>query len=68
MKYRIIQVEGDIMIQEKGLLTFFRWRTLEVFGGSFGDEPLVFETTDCASAFIERKLLSSPAIRVIKTF
>lgn len=54
MKYRTKQRKDSLWsVQAKGWLTLWFWQSLRRYGGSFGNEDIVFNTQKEAEEFIK---------------
>ncbi len=65
MQFRIIEINGKYLIEEKSWLTFFLWSKWVEYGGSFGDSDIEFDTIDKAEEAINN-YKRKPTKKIVK--
>lgn len=53
-KFRIVEVDGVLYVEEKDIWTLFCWRRWSRWCGSFGNEDIKYESVEAARAAIEK--------------
>lgn len=54
MRFRIVEIDDKFYVEEKSIWSLFFWRRWQRFGGSFGDEDIVFKSLDDAKKAVEK--------------